>query len=51
MEKICTKCNTSKDIVLFSKNKTYQPTKLIYEELKHGDQDDSRIVSVIGWRD
>lgn len=38
-------------IILFSKNKTYQPTKLIYEELKHGDQDDSRIVSVIGWRD
>ena len=38
-------------IILFSKNKTYQPTKLIYEKLKHGDQDDSRIVSVIGWRD
>ena len=38
-------------IIIFSKNKTYQPTKIIYEELKHGDQDDSRIVSVIGWRD
>ena len=38
-------------IIIFSKNKTYQPIKIIYEKLQFSEQDDSRIISIIGWSD